>query len=385
MQKEYEIDIYGLAYGGDGVGKLNDKVCFVEAALPGEKVLFKKLIEKKSFIKGVATKALTTSNDRTEPICKYYGECGGCQYQHINYEKEVSFKAEQVKEIFRRIGGFEQFEFRGITPSLVEYGYRSSVTLHRSENGYGYFAKRDKTIIPILKCPLAADSINVLIKSTPCISKKKDVTIKSDTSGNTWISGQQGHRFFKDSFLGTELTFSPLAFSQSNKYIASAIVELLREWIKEEKGDTLFDLYCGVGFFSILLRNLFKDIIAIDDNSVAIDCAKTTKKDISADNIKFYCGDTDTIFPLCYERSHSAINTILLDPPRTGISKKLANILIDIKEVNRLYYISCDPATLARDAKLLTQSGAWKLDRVSSFDMFPRTKHIESIALFKRK
>jgi len=384
MQKEYEIDIYGLAYGGDGVGKLNDKVCFVEAALPGERVCFRKQVEKKSFIKGVTTKALTTSSDRIEPVCRYYGKCGGCQYQHINYEKEVSSKAEQVKEIFRRIGGFEKFEFRGITPSPVEYGYRSSITLHRSENGYGYFAKRDKTIIPILECPLAADSINALIKSNPSLSKKKDVTIKSDTSGNTWISGQQGHRFFKDSFLNTELTFSPMAFSQSNKHVASVLVESVREWIKEEDNDTLFDLYCGVGFFSLLLRDMFKAVIAIDDNGVAIDCAKATKSNISADNIKFYCGDTDTIFPLCYERSHSESNTILIDPPRAGISKNLVNSLASINEAKSLYYISCDPATLARDAKLLTQSGAWKLDCVSSFDMFPRTKHIESIALFKR-
>ena len=384
MQKEYEIDIYGLAYGGDGVGKLNDKVCFVEAALPGEKVLFKKLIEKKSFIKGIATKVVTRSSDRIEPICQYYGKCGGCQYQHIKYEKEISSKAEQVKELFKRIGGFEELRSYGITPSLSEYGYRSSITLHRSENGYGYFAKRNNSIIPIAGCPLAVDSINALIKSTPSLSKKKDVTIKSDTLGNTWISGQQGHRFFKDIVLGTELTFSPMAFSQSNKHIASVLVESLREWIKKEDSDTLFDLYCGVGFFSLLLRDMFKAIIAIDDNSVAIDCAKATKRNISAGNIKFYCGDTDTTFPLCYERSHSEANTILIDPPRAGISKHLVNSLASTNEAKSLYYISCDPATLARDAKLLTQSGVWKLDRVNSFDMFPRTKHIESLALFKK-
>ena len=89
MQKEYEIDIFALSYGGEGVGKLDNKVCFVEGALPGEKICFIKQVEKKSFIRGLATKILTASNDRVEPVCQYYAECGGCQYQHINYEKEV--------------------------------------------------------------------------------------------------------------------------------------------------------------------------------------------------------------------------------------------------------------------------------------------------------
>lgn len=384
MQKEYEIDIFGLSYGGEGVGKLDNKVCFVEGALPGEKVCFIKQAEKKSFIRGLAAKILTASNDRIEPVCRYYVECGGCQYQHINYEKEVFYKAEQVREIFRRIGGFAEFEFQGITPSPSEYGYRSSITFHKSAKGYGYFAKDNNTIIPINACPLAADSINTVVESLSSLSQKKDVTIKCDNSNNTWISGQQGHRFFKDDFLGTALTFSPLAFSQSNRNITTAIVEVLREWMKEEESEVLFDLYCGVGFFGILLRDLFKTVIAIDDNGVAIDCAKTTKRDLSIDNIKFYCADADTAFPLCCERSRGAVNTILIDPPRAGISKGLCNLLIELKDAKSLYYISCDPATLARDAKLLTQSGAWNLVRVSSFDMFPRTKHIESIALFKR-
>ncbi len=384
MQKEYEIDIYSLAYGGDGIGRLDEKVCFVAGALPGERVCFKKQVEKKSFIRGVTTKVLTRSNDRIEPVCQYYGKCGGCQYQHIDYKKEVFYKAQQVQDIFKRIGGFEEFEFQGIKPSSSEYGYRSSITLHKSADGYGYFTKHDNIIIPIKSCPLAVDSINTTFATLSDLTNKRDVTIKCDNLGNTWISGYQGHRFFKDSFLNAELTFSPMAFSQSNKHIAPTIVELLREWMKDEESATLFDLYCGVGFFSMLLSYMFKTIIAIDDNSVAIDCAKATKKNISADKIKFYCGDTDIIFPSCYERSHSATNTILIDPPRTGISKKLVNILMDIKDTKSLYYISCDPATLARDAKLLTQSGTWTLSRVSSFDMFPRTKHIESVALFKR-
>ena len=139
--KQYEIEIYGLAFGGNGVGKIDGKICFIEGALPGEKVRFIKQIEKKKFTIGKATEVLKASSDRVKPICPYYGECGGCQYQHLSYEKEVHYKAEQVRELLSRIGGFKEYAFDNITPSSLQYGYRLSITLHRSEKGYGYFAK----------------------------------------------------------------------------------------------------------------------------------------------------------------------------------------------------------------------------------------------------
>lgn len=387
MQKQYEIEIYGLAYGGRGVGRLDGKVCFIDGALPGEKVRFIKQSEKKNFISGLAAEIITASRDRAEPACPYYGECGGCQYQHLNYEKEVSYKAEQVKEILCRIGGFEECNFQGIAPSPSQYGYRSSITLHKSTAGYGYFAKDNKTIIAIKRCALAADEINAAISTLHGFggkNGKKNITIKCDKTGNVWISGYPGHRFFKDEFLGTELTFSPLAFSQPNRHIAALMAERLRAWMQEEDREALFDIYCGVGFFGILLRGLFESVVGIDESRVAIGCARASKKDLAAGNIKFYCGEADEGSRVSYEKLRGNKNTILLDPPRSGISKKLAAYLAELKDAGSLYYISCDPAMLARDAKLLTQGKAWTLNRVACFDMFPRTKHVESIALFKK-
>jgi 23S rRNA (uracil1939-C5)-methyltransferase len=385
MQKQFEIDIYGLAYGGEGVGKLEGKVCFVEGALPGERVRFSKQSEKKSFVRGAAAEIIMASEERIDPVCPYYGTCGGCQYQHLKYEKEVLYKAEQFKDIFRRIGGFDDFGFRGITPSSREYGYRSSITLHNSTKGYGYFTKDNRTIIAVKRCPLAADTINTAISTLSSEGGKRDVIIKCDSSDKAWISNRQGQRFFKDLFLGTELTFSPLAFSQSNKEIATFMVEALRAWMLEEDRGVLFDLYSGVGFFGMLMRDLFENVVGIDNNGVAIDCAATSKKDLSAENIKFYRGEVEDMFPACYERARGRENAILIDPPRSGISGKLFEYLAKLEGARSLYYISCDPATLARDAKLLTQAGSWTLDRVAVYDMFPRTKHIESMALFKRR
>lgn len=384
MQKQFEINIDKLAYGGAGIGRIDNKVHFIEGALPGEKVRFVKVLDKKRFAIGRATEILNASEDRIKPTCQYYEKCGGCQYQHLKYDKEVFFKGEQVKEALGRIGNLREFTFEGMTSSNLDYGYRSSITLHRSEKGYGFFAKDNKTIIPIDNCPIAKDAINKAINTLDPLKNKKDVILKCDKSQKVWIANYPGHRFFKDDFLGTELTFSPLAFSQTNQQVAAELVEKLCAWMQEEESQVLFDLYCGIGFFSVLLRGSFELIVGIDQSPIAIDCARTTKKALSIKNIKFYRGEADDSFSVCYEKLHKKTNTILIDPPRSGISKGLIDWLSALKHANSLYYISCDPAMLARDAKLLTQDKTWALDKVACFDMFPRTKHIETIALFKR-
>lgn len=385
MCKEYEVDVYGLAYGGMGIASLEGKICFVEGALPGEKVRFVKKSEKNRYIIGTAAQILNASEWRVSPVCPYYAECGGCQYQHLDYAKEVFYKGEQVKEALDRIGGLKDYNFEGIVPSPLQYGYRTSVTLHRFPAGYGFVARNKNTVIPIKDCPLAAAPINQAISMINSSEKKRDITIKCDSSGNAWISGHAGHRFFKEEFMGEALTFSPKAFSQVNRGVARLMVKKLEELVKkEENRHTLFDLYCGTGFLSISLRRLFKSIVGIDESRVAIACAKTAKRELAAGNIKFYCADAETNFPLYYKKLRGSTNTIIIDPPRSGIKKGLAEDIAGLEGAASLYYISCDPTTLARDAKLITQSQAWKLESVFCFDMFPRTKHIESIAIFKK-
>jgi len=151
---------------------------------------------------GRAKEILKPSADRIEPICPYYGECGGCQYQHLKYEKELEYKTQQVKEILNTIGGIKDFEFEGITPSESCYGYRNSITLHRSETGYGYVGKDNRTIIDIERCPLATDEINKVIPSLFGKYKDRNIAIKSDTGANIYISEDSNSKYFKNEFLG---------------------------------------------------------------------------------------------------------------------------------------------------------------------------------------
>jgi len=378
------IDIYNIAYGGLGVGRLGQKVCFVEGALPGEQAVIKIINNKKNFFLARVEEIIKPSPFRTAPVCNYYNNCGGCQYQHLDYEKECLFKLQQVNEAMQRIGGFKGFNSQGIKKSKSCLGYRHSVSLHRSKTGYGFFAKDNKTIIDIKECPLAAKEINDCLPSLFEAGKKKNITIKSNTAGSVYVSNQQGSRFYKDTFFNTDIVFSPLAFSQANTAMAACIAGWIRHEAEADKRHTLFELFCGTGFFGILLRDLYESVIGIDNSSIAIDCATLSKKQLGAGNIKFYCADCEKKFLLYFDKFSAKTNTILIDPPRTGLGKGLACILLELKNAEVIYYISCDPAVLARDARFLTKDNKWKIKKLMCFDMFPRTKHIESVAVFTR-
>jgi 23S rRNA (uracil1939-C5)-methyltransferase len=386
VRNRHTVDIYDVAYGGLGVGKLEGKVCLVDGALPGETVSFIETSSRKRLIFGHTDEVLKPSPNRVVPRCPYYGICGGCQYQHIDYKKEMEIKSRQARELMFRIGGIRDFEYKDITPSKPHYMYRRSITLHRSESCIGFFSRDKKTVIDISRCLLATESINNYIPRLIDLNLKKDTTIRADLSDRIYISNQPGNRFYEDTFFKDKITFSPLAFVQANPGIACSIVEFLRESIAGQgRGGMLYDLFCGIGFFGILLRDNFDQVLGMDNSSIAIDCAVQTKKNLNAKNIKFYCQDVSANFQICYENTHKKNNTIILDPPRSGLEKKLSLFLSDIKTAETIYYISCDPATLARDVKIITQNNNWRLKQLNCFDMFPRTKHIESVAIFTRE
>ncbi|MFH1878295.1 MAG: TRAM domain-containing protein [Candidatus Omnitrophota bacterium] len=380
--KQLTAEIYSLAFGGDGIGKLDGKICFVSGALPGEKVVFEVKKETHNYTQGKTLEILEPSGDRVEPVCPHYAVCGGCQLQHISYEKELFYKKEQILDIMRRIGKVGDIECGDITGSDKFYNYRTSITLHKGGDGYGFYALDNRTVVRIDNCPLAEESIN---RELPLIHEsgtKPDVTVKSDRAGKVWVSDRFGDRFFPDIYRGVELFMSPKAFSQANRFIAEELVATLDEWIGDAARDTvLFDLYCGAGFFTFLLSGGFSRRIGIDSSRVAIDCAKTTlRKQASPGSPQFYMKEAEKEFPELFARKKGGNNILLLDPPRAGMEKKFLENISESADISGIYYISCDPARLARDINVIMSGGRWKIGRVKPFDMFPRTKHIETIA-----
>ncbi len=384
MRKE-EVQIQSIAFGAEGVGRLDNKVCFIEGALPGEKVVFEVLQDKKKYIRGKVLEVLEASDDRTKPVCQYYGICGGCHYQHISYEKELFYKQKQVDELIEKISKIKGFTCLDIVKSPCEYSYRSTVTLHRHKGKTGFFHEKTKNIVEISECPVMEEPLSDKLKSISFSSKRNDITLKSDFEGRVWSSEGAGERFFKDKYRDKLLYFSPRAFSQANRSVAAKLSETLENWIGcTEENTAFFDLYCGVGFFGFLLNSNFSKVIGIDYERTAIDCAKTTLKEHNRENFKFYKASVEQKFSEIYDRNKLKQNILLVDPPRTGIDGKLLENINNAEDVSKILYISCDPAKLARDIGILSEKGKWKLNKVQPFDMFPKTKHIEVLAEFVR-
>lgn len=378
--------MHSLAFGGDGVGKLDGKVCFVKGALPGEEIVFDVIKETDSYIKGKVKEIIEASPDRVEPVCKYYGKCGGCQLQHISYEKELFYKREQIAELVKRIAGKRDVACLDIVPSPEPYHYRSGVTLHRKQEGWGYFTEDGINVMLIDECPIAEKAINDAIPGLTAPEAKDSVTIKADAEGKVWISDVPGARFFTDSYDGTKLFASPKAFAQANRHIALAIARELEAWIGPVESDSaFFDVYCGIGFYTFLVRQEFGIRVGMDESRIAIDCAKSTERESGRTDLKFYLGNSETEFTGLFKRLKKKTNILFLDPPRKGAEKFFLEELKGRADIDRIYYLSCDPARLARDIKIMTDSSAWELGRLRPFDMFPRTKHIETLAEFIRK
>ncbi len=383
--KQLRTNIYSLAFGGDGVGKVDGKVCFVRDTLPGEDVLFKVVKETSSYIKGEVVEILDPSPDRVAPECRYYGRCGGCQLQHISYEKELFYKKEQAVQLIRRIAGLKNFDCGDILASRDCYHYRTNVTLNRNPGGrFGYYARDGRTIMEIDECSVAEDALNREFADLAAGPRQDRITLKADHKGQVWVEGRPGERFFVDRYRDTDIFLSPRAFSQCNRYISEKISQTLEEWNGAVDKDTaLFDIYCGVGFFSFLWHGDFGIKVGIDSEKLSIDCAKTTVKTSGSRAMKFYKGEAEKEFLSVFARNRKKRNILLLDPPRKGTSKKFLDELKNTAGIERIYYISCDPARMARDIKIITDRSNWCLDRVALFDMFPRTRHIEALIEFK--
>jgi len=379
-----KVKIESLAFGGEGVGRMDGKVCFVKDALPGEQVLFRTIKESPKFIKGELEEILVPSLERIQPECRYYGDCGGCQLQHLPYERELFYKKEQAVQLIRRIAGLKEFDCGDILPSRDPYHYRSSVTLHKSPGGgYGFFARDARTIIEILDCPIAEEVINRELGDISVSSGKDRVTLKADHNGRVWSTDRPGERFYVDRYGDTDIYVSPRSFTQCNREITEKISETLDEWMGDAGDETaFFDVYCGVGLFCFLLKRDFGVRIGMELERTAVDCAKTTVKNRQLENTKFYRGDAEKEFLPLFRKSKKQKNFVLLDPPRKGVGRPFLEDIRSEKDIDRMYYLSCDPARAARDIKIITSDSPWGLGRVRLFDMFPRTKHIETLIEF---
>lgn len=361
-----KIKIDKIIAGGDGLGFIDGKAHFVPQSLPGEILEIEVIESKKGFNRCKVVKIIEPSVNRTEPFCPLYNECGGCNMQYTSYENQILLKKDMVKDIFLRNGKINLDNFQFFKSKSL--GYRNRVQFHYSGDKIGFKKKQSNEIINVETCPLLVDSLNsYLIDRTKETSRK--LTIFSDGTDN-FIGGIDDTCSI---ILNQKtLTFNPGGFFQSNLSILPSLIEHLNSFIL---GESVMDLYCGVGLFSTFLPVSVKNIIAVEmDTRVK----PFIEQNLALRKFTFYGMSLEEYIERGKHKTDN-IDTIIIDPPRKGLSESVRSFLLKLK-VKRIIYVSCDPTTMARDIADITKKG-YSLTHFSCFDFYPNTNHVEAFGV----
>ena len=365
-----EVKIVDIAFGGEGVGKLDGFVIFVPFVITGEVALVEITECKKDFARAKLLQILNPSPDRVDPRCQYFGECGGCQYQHIDYEAQQRIKLEQVRNLFQRIGGFEPEVVGDLIPCPMPFSYRNRIMIrrqwdkNRQQAVYGFLRAQSRLVFDLERCEIAEEALNeqlLEVRKNPPPRNMQKVVLRM--MPDDW----EVHRE---------------SFFQNNFHLLPRLVEVVRSRLSDAGTRFLVDTYCGIGFFSISLADLLDSFVGIDIDKQCILPARENLEARGITNGEYILGKAEEHMDALLERFPAEETTIILDPPRKGCRKEGLEMLIKAGP-RQVIYVSCHPATLARDLKWLCENG-YELQSVTPLDMFPQTKHVECVADLRR-
>ncbi len=433
------INIDSLSYGGWGVGRADSKVVFVAYAVPGDNLKIEILEEHKNYDFAVINKIIKPSDVRIEPVCKYFGICGGCDYLDMSYNAEIYWKTEIFKKEFKKIFGsnyFEQDVPIKFNPAKANLNYRQKIGLKIHNKNIGFYKKYSHDVVNIEQCRLAKDGLNKLLKKAVDIlfSEKYYMTVTKNISmltiseagfENIILRVKNNFRlpeqFVKDIFTDTKcdniflesankkiikyttgdadknnnkkfltikdkkFLYDLPSFIQINKEQNENIINAISDYIEAvtERGVKKFsnalDLYCGFGNISLFLTSYADRITGVESGDFAIELGKKNAVLNNISNIKFVKSDVSKFFDKI--EKDKKFDLIILDPPRSGI-KGLTGKITDL---NPLYiiYVSCDTMTFLRDLKQFDEKG-YEIEKIDLFDMFPRTYHLEQVAFLRK-
>jgi 23S rRNA (uracil1939-C5)-methyltransferase len=352
-RQDVVVQVERVAFGGSGLGRLTDgKVCFIPFVIPGEKVKARIRSSHSSYVEADLSEVIEASEDRVRPNCPVFGRCGGCHYQHVAYAKQLAIKSAQVAEVLQRLGGIPAASVEPTIPSPMEYHYRNRITVHSESGRVGFFGARSRRIVEVKECPIASEQVNALLRQLRN-SQPKD--------------GTYPLREFSDYH----------GFRQVNDAVAAHLLEIV-EQLAKPGNRLLVDAYCGAGFFAKRLAGLFEHTIGIEWSADAIRAAREK----AGPRESYLLGDVKRHLVPALAAANSEGTTLLLDPPQTGLEAEVLETIAS-KRPQRLIYVSCNPATLARDLKYLARD--YTLGRVCPLDMFPQTSEIEVVAVLEKR
>jgi 23S rRNA (uracil1939-C5)-methyltransferase len=441
-----EVEITDLSDSGDGVGRLDQRVVFVPDTVTGDRVRVRLVRVKPQYAQGKLHELLKPSPDRIRPRCIVADKCGGCQWQHIDYAYQQEAKRNIVVQALQRIGGFNQ---PPVGPVLAgdDLNYRNKVTypLRRSASGQvqaGYFQKGSHHLINLNQCPIQDDRLDSLLAEVKQDIQQRGWSIYDETQhrgklrhlglrvgrrtgemlltlvsrdagligleeqAQIWLErypslvgvalnlnldrtnaifGQDtrciaGKPYLTEEFAGLKFQIRPETFFQVNTDQAEALLNVILEELQPQGNEVLIDAYCGIGTLTLPLAKQVHQAIGLEVQPEAIDQARTNATLNQIENVTFLQGVVETQLPELDIKP----DILLLDPPRKGCDDRVITAIVQMQP-DRIVYVSCNPATLARDLKLLCQTGEYALERVQPCDFFPQTPHIECAAFLVRR
>ncbi len=413
-QRPIQLTLIAMAHGGAALGRHEGRVVFVPGAIPGETVRAEITQDKGRFAHARLVEVVEPSPDRVTPRCPHVPECGGCQWQHIAYPRQLALKTDVVRDQLQRIANVADPPLRPTLASPAAWGYRNRVTFSVGDDEHerlGFQRSASHDVVPIEECYIAdprlmalyddldldlpgltrltlmagADQDDLLMAFETREDKPPSLSVDFPISCVHLVSGEEaipvnliGRNHVSQRLAGHKYRVSAGRFFQVNTGAAEKLVELVLAGLDPSPADTILDAYCGVGLFTLPLADRAESVIAVElDPGATEDLILNLGERENVDVIE---GPVEVVLPdlVADEPLHSAV----VDPPRQGLNVAVIDALV-ASGPPRLVYVSCDPATLARDLKRLSRGG-YTLNDVQPLDMFPQTFHVETVALLTR-
>ncbi len=439
--QELTLEITGVTSEGQGVARSEGVAFFVPFALPGETVRAHIIKAEKKFCVAKAVEIIKPSLHRVQPICEAYEKCGGCAMMHADYPEQLRIKAQTVRDCLEHLGGFSGIEVQETIGMDDPWRYRNKgsfpIGVAEGVAAFGFYAERSHRLIPLFDCPIEDARITALARTVTEWANRNRVRVYDETTGkgilracvirvastgehmvvvvtkgelpakesllhmldveSLWYNRNDRNTnvIFGDRFTllkgkpqitelqnGIAFAVSPQSFLQVNPIQTQKLYDTAIRLLDPKPNETIADVYCGIGTISLAIAKHAKKIIGIECVPEAIEDAKKNAEMNGIGNTEFLCGLAENVLPELVRKGMRP-DAIVIDPPRKGCEEPVLSAIAE-SGVNRVVYVSCNPATLARDAKILASYG-FSIQHVQPVDMFPHTQHVECVVCIQKQ
>ena len=388
--QEIEVTIDALTNLGAGVARVDGWVVFVPFALPGETVTARVYRNDKNCSHADLVAVVVPSAERVVPVCPLFGDCGGCQYQHLAYDKQLAWKTRQVGELLKHMAAIE-FPVNPCLSTAQLWHYRSKITPHFDQARAGVIEEigflamgRRSQLVDVPECAIAMDAINAALPEIRAGIRAKAASFKRGSTVLLRATGGGVETDFKATATERvgDLTFQFLAgdFFQNNPFILPAFTGYVAQQAVAGGARFLVDAYCGSGLFALTLAKQFEQVAGVEVSETSCEWARKNARANQITNATFLTAPAEAIFAQI--NFPAAATAVVIDPPRKGCTPEFIEQLVRFGPA-RVVYVSCDPATQVRDLKLLGDGG-YQLADVQPFDLFPHTRHLECVMTLQR-